>query len=155
MRAASHFVFVGAHPISEVHGLFSENWGSSKSKGSSPFYHLAGGLEHFVFPYIGNTPHQPVMIFHSAQDPEMLLGLQPSAGASSAASGWWWHGGCCKYVPFNIYVICNVLFLLTVGNMKIIQKSWLIHDFVSDIAVQGTWGLSQSMSWEIWLRSQH
>jgi len=47
-------------------------------------------------------------------------------------------------------VLMYVLTMATMGNRKRIQKSWLIDNFVSGIAVQDSWGLSQSMSWEMY-----
>ena len=41
------------------------------------------------------------------------------------------------------------------GNRKRIQKSLLIDNFVSGIAVRDSWGLSQSMSWEMYALGFH
>ena len=44
-------------------------------------------------------------------------------------------------------VLMYFLTMATMGSRNRIQKSWLVDDFVSGIAVQDSWGLSQSMSW--------
>ena len=52
-------------------------------------------------------------------------------------------------------VLMYVLTMATMGTRKRIQKSLLIDNFVSGIAVQDSWGLSQSMSWEMYALGFH